>query len=116
MGCYIAPENTLTIEDVVTAISRQTQGDDMLMAENFNADLAKPEGTTRAEEIAAALSAYGLEEISAHFLPRQKYWSMDGRTCSMRHGDRVVRSWTNYLLGMDHRIYHNVSVQDACHK
>ena len=41
---------------------------------NFNAHLAKPEGTTLVEEIVAALVVVGLENMSDHFLPRFKPW------------------------------------------
>ena len=49
-----------------------------MMAIYFNADLADPEGTTCAEDIAAALAATDLEDMSAHFLPSHKPWSRDG--------------------------------------
>ena len=53
-GCYIAPGDASTIEDAVAAIIRQPRGDDLLMAEDSNTNLAEPEGTTCAEEVAAA--------------------------------------------------------------
>ena len=69
----------------------------------------------RAEEIAAALASSGLEDMIAYFLPRRKSWSRDGRIWSMRRGDKVVRSQTDYLLGIDHRLYQNLSVRDVRH-
>ena len=57
----------------------------MLVAGEFNADLAKPEGSTRAEKITAALASTGLED-SAYFLLSRNPWLRDGCTWSMRHG------------------------------
>ena len=105
MGCYIAPDNASAIEGMVAAISRRPRGAKLLVAGNFNTDLVKPEGTTRVEEIAAELAAADLEDMSAHFLPRYKPWSRDRHTWGMRHGDQVVYSQTNYLLGTDRRMY-----------
>ena len=48
MRCYITPNDALTIEDSVAAIRRQPQGAKMLVAGNFNDDLADPEGTMHA--------------------------------------------------------------------
>ena len=39
MGCYIAPKNANTIEDVVATISRRLQGAELLVAGDFNAAL-----------------------------------------------------------------------------
>ena len=75
--CHITPGDALTIEDIITAIRRNTRGDKLLVAGNFNADLANPKGTAHVEEIAAALAAAGLEDISAHFLLRHKSWLRD---------------------------------------
>ena len=83
MGYYIAPNDASTIEDVVPAIIRRPQGGELHVAGNFNADLANPEGTARAEEISEELETSGLEYISTHFLLRRKYWSRDGRTWKM---------------------------------
>ena len=33
----------------------------------------------------------------------------------MLHGGREVKYWEEYLLGADHHIFHNVSVQDPLH-
>ena len=64
------------------------------MSGDSNAELAKPEWSMRAEEIAVALATTKLEDTSAHFLPRHKFWSMDGRTCIIKIIDRVVSSQT----------------------
>ena len=115
MGCYIIPDDTLTIEDVVAAISKRPRKAELLVAGNFNVDLAEPEGNARDEKIAAALGAARLEDMSTHFLPRHKPWLRDGRTWSMLRGGREVRSQTNCLLGTDCRLLQNVLLRDVCH-
>ena len=69
-GCYIAPDNASTIENVVAAISRQPQGGELLMTGEFNADLAKPKGNVHTEKIAKALTDSGLEDMITYFPPR----------------------------------------------
>ena len=66
MGCYISLDNTSNIKDVVAAIIRRPQGAELLVADEFNADLADPEGTMRTEEITVSLADSGLEDMSAH--------------------------------------------------
>ena len=72
-----------TIEDVVAAIRRWPQGVKLLLAKDFNVDLTKLYGSAHMEDIAAAFVTNRLEDMSAHFLPRRKYWLRDGRTWSM---------------------------------
>ena len=69
MGCHISPKDASSIEDVFAATGRWHQGDDTLLSGEFNAYLAKPEGSTCVEYIAAAPAASVLEEMSDHFLP-----------------------------------------------
>ena len=77
--------------------------------------LSESEGDHRGEEIAAALTKEGLEDMSAHFLRRWRSWCRDGRTWSMVRAGREVRYWTDYILGMDRRLFWNVSFQDPRH-
>ena len=44
MGCYLAPENASTIEDVVVDISQRPQGSAVLVVGDFNTNLAATEG------------------------------------------------------------------------
>ena len=62
VGCYISPDNASNIEDVIAAIISQPWENDLLVFGDFNTDLADPEGTTRAEEIAALLVIAEQEE------------------------------------------------------
>ena len=85
------------------------------MVNDFNTDLAAPEGRARDEDISAAMAAARLEYLSWHFLPRHKLWMKDGRTWCMRRGGREVRSQTNYILGTYRHLLQNVAVRDARH-
>ena len=116
MGCYITPDEALNIEDVVAAIRKWPRGDEILMAGDFNANLAETEGTMRAEEITADLATAGQEYLIAHFLPGRNKYSRDKRTWSMLRGVQEVGSRTDYLLGMDFHVLQNLSVWDARQK
>ena len=94
MEFYIDPDKTLTIEDAVASIGRRPRREILLVAGEFNADPANPEESASAKDISAALASARLEDMSAHILSRNNYWSKDRRTCSMRSGDRMVRSQT----------------------
>ena len=72
VGCYLAPDDTSTIESVVSAIKESPMGAKLLVAGDFIANLAEPEGDRRGEYIAAAMVTEGLEDISAHLLPRRR--------------------------------------------
>ena len=85
------------------------------MAGDFNAKLSEPESDRGGEDIVAALAMEGFEDLSAHSLPRRRSWCRDGRTWSMIWEGREVRSQMVYILGTDHRIFWNVSVQDLRH-
>ena len=81
--CYLALDNTWRIESVIAALKERPRGAELLVAEDFKSNLAEPEGDRRGEDIAAAMATEGLEDISAHFLPRRRSWYKDGRTWSM---------------------------------
>ena len=42
MGCYLDPDYDLNLEGVVAAISQRPRGAALLVARNFNSDLAAP--------------------------------------------------------------------------
>ena len=111
MGCYLSPDDTLTIKRVVGALKDCPKGAEILMAGYMNAKLVEPEGDRRGEDIAAALATEVLEEMSAHFLPQQHPWCRDGRTWSMIRKEREVRSRTDYIQGTDRRFFGNLSVR-----
>ena len=74
MGCYLVPDNTSTIESVVTAIKERPRGAELLVAGDFNVNLAEPEGDRRGENIVAAMATEGFEDMSAYFLLLRRSW------------------------------------------
>ena len=68
MGCYLAPNDTLTIESVVAALKERPMGAGLLVSGEFNANLAEPEEDRRGEDMAAAMVMGGLKDMSEHFL------------------------------------------------
>ena len=43
VGCYLAPDNTSTIESVVSALKECPRGAELIVAGDFNVNLAEPE-------------------------------------------------------------------------
>ena len=101
MGCYIAPRNSSTIEDIAAAIRDRPYGADLLVAGNLNAKLADPEGTPRAEAIVYKLVEAGLVDMGLHFLPLPKSWLKDRHTWSMQQDGQEVWYQTDYILRTD---------------
>ena len=48
VGCYLAPNNTLTIESVVAMLRERPRGTKLLVVGDFNVKLSEPEGDQRA--------------------------------------------------------------------
>ena len=72
VGVYLAPEDTTTMERVSEAIRSKPRGAELLVAGDFNVNIAAPEGDWRAEDIATALATEGLEDLartSCHGIP-----------------------------------------------
>ena len=115
IGCYLAPNDTSTIVSVVATLKEQPQGTTLLVAGDLNTTLADPENDQRGTDIVAALTEEGLEDMSAHFLPRRRTWGRERRTWSMVREGKVVRSGTDYILGTDCCLFWNVSVWDPRH-
>ena len=80
MGCYLTPGDALAIESVVTSIDQHPRRTKLLVAGNFNADLAGPEVSNRDEDIATLLALVVLEDILEHFIPHQLPRDRNGRT------------------------------------
>ena len=95
MGCYIAPNNALTIEDVAAAIRDRPYGAELLVTGNLNSNLAELEGTSRCEAITDKLAMTGLLDMGLHFLPRCKPWLQDMCMWHMRRDGQEVRSRTD---------------------
>ena len=56
------------IESVVAALKELPRGAELLVAGEFNVNLAEPEGDQRGEDIASAIATEGLGDMLAHFL------------------------------------------------
>ena len=67
--CYIAPDNASTIEIVVVVIIQSPQGEELLMASNFNTNVMNPEGNTLDEDVVSDLATVDMKDMGAYFLP-----------------------------------------------
>ena len=105
----------MMIESVVTALKEHPRGTALIVVGDLNTTLVDPENDRRGTDIAAALMEAGLEDMSVHFLPRQRRWGQEQWTWSMVREGKVVRSWTDYILGTDQSLFRNVSVRDPRH-
>ena len=74
-------------------------------AGDLNMTLTEPENGRRGTDIAAALTEEGLEDMATHFLLHQRKWVRESRTWSMVREGKVVRSRTDYILGIDRRLF-----------
>ena len=74
IGCYLYPGDTSTIESVVATLKERPRGTTLIVGEGLNTNLSDPENNGRGIEIAAVLTEAGLEDMTAHFLPRQRRW------------------------------------------
>ena len=81
--CYLAPDNTLTIERVVAAIKDRPKGTPLVVAGDLNTELEDPDNDWRGTEIVAAMTAVGVEDMTAHFLPCRRIWGRERRIWSM---------------------------------
>ena len=115
IGCYFSPDDAWTIERVVTALGDQPRGTALLVAGDLNTDLGDTTSNGRGTEITAALTEAGVEDMTAHFLPRKRPWGRERRTWSMVREGRVIGYWTDYLLGTDRSLFRNVAVRDPRH-
>ena len=88
---------------------------EILVAGDFNVDLALPKGDRRAEDIATLLATEGLEDMANHFLPRKSRWCRDQRTWGMIRKGMEVLSRTDHILGTDRCLFRNVTVRDPWH-
>ena len=80
MGCYLAPDNTSSIERVIKALRERPKGAELLVAGDLNINLVAPEGDPREEDITTTIATEGLEDMAPHFLPRQRRWCRDRQT------------------------------------
>ena len=115
IGCYLAPDDARKIERVVTALGDQPRGTALVVAGDLNTNLGETASDRRGTEIAAALTEAGVEDMTAHFLPRKRLLGRERRTWSMVREGKVIKSRTDYLLGTDRSLFRNVAVRDPRH-
>ena len=84
----------------------------LIVAGDLNTDLGDMACNGRGTEIAAAITEAGLEDMTAHFLPRKRRWGRERRTWAMVRGGKSVRSRTDYILGTDRSLFKDVAVRD----
>ena len=82
------------------------------MAGDLNTDLGDMACDGRGTEIAAAITEAGLEDMTAHFLPRKRMWGREQRKWAMVRWGKAIRSRTDYILGTDCSLFRNVDVRD----
>ena len=115
IGCYIAPDDTSTIERVVAVLMDRPKGTALVVAGNLNTNLEDAVNYQRGTEITAAMTEAGVEDMMAHFLPRKRRWGRERWTWIMVREGNVVRSRTDYLLGTDRNLFRNVSFRYPRH-
>ena len=93
--CYLAPDDTSTIERFVKALKERPKGTELIVAGDLNINFAAPEGNRREEDITATLATEGLEDMAPHVLPRRRRWCQYRRTCCMIRKGREVWSRTD---------------------
>ena len=111
IGCHLAPDDTLAIESVVAALKERPRGAALLVAGELNTTLNEPENDWRGTDTVAAMTAEGLEDMATHFLFRQRTWGRERRMWIMLREGKVVRSWTDYILGIERCLFWNISVR-----
>ena len=94
VGCYLALDDTSTIERIFAAISQNPCRTELLVAGYLNVDLVGPEGNSQDKGIAAALAAVRLEGTPDIFLPYQNSWARYGRTWSMTRMEDMKKGTT----------------------
>ena len=92
--CNLASYDADNTKRIVTSIVQQHHQDTILVAIDFNTDLVALEGNIRGMEIVMEIATSGIEDMSAQFLLRHKYWVCYGKTWCIRRHRKEVRSQT----------------------
>ena len=110
-GCYLVPRYGATIWDVEAGMAEQPRGIDLIVAGYLNVDLERTGEKGKDKEITVVVATEGLEDLLVHFFPRQRSCNRDHKTWAKVRQGREVRSWTDYIMGSDRRIFQNVDVR-----
>ena len=98
--------------DMKVAMKKWTRGTELIFAREFNVDLGRIEGQSQYKKIVGVISTADMEDLLGHLLLQRRKWCRDRRTWEMVQQVRVVRSWTDYILGSISLISRNVACQD----
>ena len=110
LGCYLPPHSASALESITAEIGHMPRGAEILIDGDFNTNLESPDGNKSNKVITESMEE--LEDTTKHFLPYKLPLMQDGRMSSMlRHGQEV-RYQTDYILGTERCLFHNVDVRD----
>ena len=70
--CYLTPDNAQTIDCVVAKLRERPQVSELVVAVDFSAYLAQPEGVSIEVEITEALMSAVLEYMLVYFMPQRR--------------------------------------------
>ena len=115
VGCYLSPDDTLTIDCFLVAVRKRPRCSELLVAGNFNSNLTGPEGAERDKEVLADPAAAGLEDILEKFHTYLCPWYQENGIWIMLGIGREVRSRTDYILETERCLFKNMSVLDSRH-
>ena len=76
-------------------MKERPRGAEIIILGEFSIDLEGTDGQGQYEDILAAISMLGLEDLAGHLLPRRQACCKDWRTCEIVRQGMVVRSWTD---------------------
>ena len=113
IGCYLFPNDALTILCVLVDVVKLHCWSKLLVARNFNAELTGPEGAEQDKEFSADLAASGLEDMLEEFHTYLCPWNQEKGMWSMFGVVREVGSRTDYILYMDRCLFRNMSTLDC---
>ena len=68
MGCYLAPDDTSSIERLVRAMEQCPRREALMEVGYMNFNIVDPEGNIREETIVEDILDVGLEDMCDHFL------------------------------------------------
>ena len=86
-------------------MAENTRGTELIVAGDLNMDLDNSGGRVRDEEITAAVTTAGLEDLVGNFFLRRRAWCRDWRKWEAVRKGRLVRFRTKYILGSDRWIF-----------
>ena len=108
LGAYIPPADTTTIPHIQKALDYIPDVFPTFFLGDLNANLRSP-GDARDAEIAALVTARGLQDTRPHFWQRSSYlgWNtwFQGRQLGR------VQSTCDYILATDRQVLHNVQAK-----